>query len=776
MLADKKGRMDKGKYRFSTLLIGLLTAFLLLVPSLAVAQEPTDPTPSPTVTLHPKSQLDEQAGLPLNPPPPFDPTKLQPNQPLPGEDYPPEPLPHPGPPLGVQAKPEGIDLDATFINRDPKYQRYWLYYSGGKPYIYPGTENDKRWPDPGEIVTFTAHVVNKGTLSSGSFAYKWYIDGVEVQAGVLNSLSPGGNVTTTYQWAWAHQVDGERVLDDHTVRFVVDPENQINETFEINNQLEDRTNAMTLRMAITPQIYQALETPIKLGLPYSAEDWLQKHITAINNALAGSTYYFLPTGATERVRIDEITVTPTNPSFTLAYDGGWFMDADYRYVSAYYDPTTDIDWGLVHELSHQVGLIDLYRYNLEPYMIKTLKQDGSVYDQPYWQPNYGLMFGGDTAPHNNHHLYSSHSAAGISSTKGYRRGYYGEYQYDIASQIWLEIRDEAGYPVEGANVSLYQRLPLYQGWSEEIDNIPEIVGTTNSCGRFLLPNWSVNGSLMTRTGHTLRDNPFGVVDVVGPGNEFLMKFNKGGFEDFQWLPLLDLNLFYWANQAPASQTVYHHWNRPHVSSCQRVEFDDSFDDSCLDACWRWVDPNSNAQHSLTANSGSLRLSVSQGNNDLRAGSNLNAPRLLQQAAGNFTVTIQLRVDPQYDYQGAGLLLWQDASNYLRLERANGHSGQGIYTWYGQNGSHHEGGFSSTTAANIYLRLQRVGNRFIGFYSEDGASWSQIAQLTLPFLSNLEVGVTLINAGQDHIFYAHFDSIAWEMAEEQYKFYLPIITK
>jgi hypothetical protein len=150
-LAEKEGRMDKGKYRdtvllFSTLLAGLLTASLLLAPPRLMAQEPTGPTSSPTVTPKPDSQPEGQVTTLPKPPPPFDPTKLQPGQPLPGQDYPPEPLPHPGPPIGIQARPEGIDLDVAFISRDPKYQRYHLYYSGGKPTLYPGTEHDKRWP------------------------------------------------------------------------------------------------------------------------------------------------------------------------------------------------------------------------------------------------------------------------------------------------------------------------------------------------------------------------------------------------------------------------------------------------------------------------------------------------------------------------------------------------------------------------------------------------------------------------------------------------------
>src|SRR5262245_17120147 len=58
------------------------------------------------------------------------------------------------------AKPAGIDLDVTYIRRTPLYNRYSIWYTDeGTPYLQPGTENDKRWPAQGEMVTFTAHVI-----------------------------------------------------------------------------------------------------------------------------------------------------------------------------------------------------------------------------------------------------------------------------------------------------------------------------------------------------------------------------------------------------------------------------------------------------------------------------------------------------------------------------------------------------------------------------------------------------------------------------------------
>ena len=180
------------------ILIVVVIAFAL---ALAVAtQEPSGPshplaTPPPTIPLVPTHiPYDPFERLRTLPAYPYDNTR--PSRPQSQASL---------------TKPAGIDLDVTYISRTPLYNRYEVWYtSDGKPYLRPGTEDFKRWPASGEIVTFTAHIINKGTIASGSFTFKWSIDGSEVHSGTHSSLAPGEEETETYQWAWAHTMDGER--------------------------------------------------------------------------------------------------------------------------------------------------------------------------------------------------------------------------------------------------------------------------------------------------------------------------------------------------------------------------------------------------------------------------------------------------------------------------------------------------------------------------------------------------------------------------------------
>ncbi len=121
-------------------------------------------------------------------------------------------------PGAALVKPAGVDLDVTYISRAPMYNAYQVRYTDDlRPYLQPGTEDDQRWPAPGEVVTFTAHFANKGTTASGSFTFKWFVDETEVASGQHGGLGQGEAGMETYSWAWAHGLDGERLLGSRAV-------------------------------------------------------------------------------------------------------------------------------------------------------------------------------------------------------------------------------------------------------------------------------------------------------------------------------------------------------------------------------------------------------------------------------------------------------------------------------------------------------------------------------------------------------------------------------
>jgi hypothetical protein len=447
---------------------------------------------------------------------------------------------------GGLPKPPGVDLDVTTISREPLYNPYEVWYTPEmKPYLRPGTEELQRWPALGEIVTFTAHVMNKGTLASPPFDFSWLIDGVKAASGEhMGSLAPGEETTVIFRWPWGHALDGDRLLGEHTVRFTVDPAGLIPETCRSNNSLEDRTDAISLWLVVTPELYAALEVPVKPTLPFSAEDWLQKQIAAMNAAFARSVYPSTPDGIVERVRLDRVIVTCTPPDRD-GVDGGFFISVDDRQPGyAYYDPETDVSGYLIHELSHQLGVIDLYNFGFNFATPQVVDAHGWPVEMETSLPLTGLMIYPDVR------YYEEHSAHGLNLNKGYRRGYYGEYLFDLPLQTRLRVLDNQGQPAAGVTVRLFQSAWGRPGTT--IDNFPEHTAVTDADGTIALVNRPVGAPATTRTGHTLRDNPFGIVDILGENDEFIVELVKGPHAEYGWLHILPFNLAAWTGMTEAA--------------------------------------------------------------------------------------------------------------------------------------------------------------------------------------------------------------------------------
>ncbi len=191
-------------------------------------------------------------------------------------------------------------------------------------------------------------------------------------------------------------------------------------------------------------------------------------------------------------------------------------------------------------------------------------------------------------------------------------------------------------------------------------------------------------------------------------------------------------------------------------------FSDEFSTDTLDSGWTWLDPLGDCSYSLTANPGYLRVSVPDGGHDMWPGFNYNSPRVTQPVAGDFTIETRVLFDPQYHAQHAGLLVWKDADNFLRLERRYSNDGQAVVICadVGGTGTIQQAIFSETTT---YLRMVRQGNVFSSYYSSDGINWSLLADTTMAVVDPVEVGLMMVNSWQDNPTYADFDYFRFQQS-------------
>ena len=139
---------------------------------------------------------------------------------------------------------------------------------------------------------------------------------------------------------------------------------------------------------------------------------------------------------------------------------------------------------------------------------------------------------------------------------------------------------------------------------------------------------------------------------------------------------------------------------------------------------------------------------------------MNAPRVVRRVRGDFTAGVhaigrlepgQSRTTHYNPYHGAGLIVLQDSSNYLRLERAVGFI----------DGRHHpyinyelrEGGRLAVSRGitiddrSLFLMLRRQGGAFSAWYSHDGRRWVELGRVNATFTERVEVGVVAVNSSK-----------------------------
>ncbi|WP_020157548.1 beta-xylosidase family glycoside hydrolase [Methylobacter marinus] len=112
-------------------------------------------------------------------------------------------------------------------------------------------------------------------------------------------------------------------------------------------------------------------------------------------------------------------------------------------------------------------------------------------------------------------------------------------------------------------------------------------------------------------------------------------------------------------------------------------------------------------------------------------SNLNNSRntLFRDLPSDWTsITLNLSFAPTDNYQQAGLLLYQDDDNYIQVTRIynGGNHFEFVYESDGVGVVDSAAGTSATS--NLYLRLSRGNDSFIGEYSIGGSAWTELGRI------------------------------------------------
>lgn len=447
--------------------------------------------------------------------------------------------------IGPRTPRAESDYQVVTVSREPRFPRYDPIYTeyqltdaaGYGPYRFRAatslgsgqTASTPREPTPGETVTYTGVVRNRGTGSGPvTVDMTWTVDGViaATQQRVV-SLAPGDTARCEYAMTW----DGL----DHEVAFAFTTD--VAESRAGNNDLAVTSRSVGF-LTYVEESHAEVFREETVDYPQAATDdfidWLNHHMARLNALFAAA-------GSPKRVHyevlsvIDDFAEDPAVDRMSYAIFPFRLRgdEANYRHTG-WYSVTDDIDYGLLHEEGHQLGLIDVYQLNMSG---DSNLVNGSAYSGPACLMNGCSPF------------LSAHSAGAMTRWYEPAHGYFGQYLYGIPATVRLRLLGTDGLPLAGAAITVYQRAQQADG-QVLITAQPRAQLTSDVGGIVTLPNVAVDPAVVPPlpNGDVLSANPFGYVDMLGTNGIFLVKVQHEGFTDWCWLDITEVNLAYWSGQ------------------------------------------------------------------------------------------------------------------------------------------------------------------------------------------------------------------------------------
>jgi len=484
----------------------------------------------------------------------------------------------------VKTKPALPDLTVAYIERTPRDQgwhaivSYWEEGKKGMGVLMIDPADYQLHPEPGQEVTFTVHVLNAGLAASKACTYEVLMDDEVIDTGSVKAIKPGRERLIRVTWSWQ---EGQ-----HYIKVLLDTKGANTEIATWNNTFIDPVRALTFFFVIGSNTYNGFSNNLNLVDTFSFEDWAQYHVHGMNWLFMTSIWPTAPDGILERVRIDKIVVYDgysvpkpesgdaaqekkwaedkaawekkqeakwdrerrhkNDPDAPIMFNGNWHFgdNADEERVARW---AMGHDWGLPHELGHQLGLVDLYWMNHGMRDVLVKNKDGTYQNVMHFYPWPAQMM-----HWHGPHAFSEIHAGYLNNTLGRPRGYFGDFYYQIPKKNFVRVHSNMGTPLEGVELTFYQRWVdprntfIVGDWKAPWAYGPDPVfsGKTGKDGAYLLPNRKTTHHDTPEPGYHLRDNPWGAINVVGDNVLFLAKVNYEGQEEFHWLRLHDANVGY----------------------------------------------------------------------------------------------------------------------------------------------------------------------------------------------------------------------------------------
>lgn len=169
--------------------------------------------------------------------------------------------------------------------------------------------------------------------------------------------------------------------------------------------------------------------------------------------------------------------------------------------------------------------------------------------------------------------------------------------------------------------------------------------------------------------------------------------------------------------------------------------------------WQKVETSGEKPAEFDTTGGVLKLKI-PGGTDLFA-ERQSAPRLLKPVSGDFEIETKVKFAPKSDYQGAGILIFNNEKNFLRLERGlGGVDGgmSGVRFDKSENGDYSAISGTDdnpTESGEIELKLIRKGGEFIALMRENiDSEWKEIGVFEGVYPETVQVGIIGVSTTEE----------------------------
>jgi len=156
-------------------------------------------------------------------------------------------------------------------------------------------------------------------------------------------------------------------------------------------------------------------------------------------------------------------------------------------------------------------------------------------------------------------------------------------------------------------------------------------------------------------------------------------------------------------------------------------FRDNFESEVLAEHWI-VGPEKehrrDGKWSLTANPGYLTIITLPADVHQTANNPVNF-FLFDVPYENFEVSTHILIQPEQDFEQAGLLLYDDWDNYARLARVHAFGSQAVEPALETNAAYSEWIQNIDNTPEIYLRMTKIDDQLSYYYSVEGEDWIEV---------------------------------------------------